>query len=120
MRVVPRIETDKNEVGENIRLQREAQGLSQDDLADRMGSTRQFISRHESGTQEMRLVTFIQYCEALNVSPELLFPDRLRNSNEGNMAYRLLKLTADMTEEDQTLLFRLAQRLKGDQTQLIR
>ena len=60
MRLVLRNEKDIEEIGEKIRLAREAQGMSQDDLADLMGTERVTVSRHESGTREMKIATFLQ------------------------------------------------------------
>jgi len=70
VRLVLRNDQDKYEIGENIRLAREAQGMSQDDLADLVGTSRKAVSRYETGTTEMGIVTFFQYAEALNSRPE--------------------------------------------------
>ena len=48
-------EHDKYEIGEKIREKRTALGLSQDELADLIGSDGNSISRHENGSREMKI-----------------------------------------------------------------
>ena len=112
-RVVQKQEADKITVGNNIRIEREAQKLSQDELADMLGTTRKMVSRYETGAQEMGINTFIQYCDALKVKPERLFPERLRECGAQSKADRLAELAADLPDEDVDYLLLLAKRLKG-------
>ncbi len=69
---------DPAEIGQRIRTVRESRGLSQDRLADRMGTSRNAVSRHENGENDMSAGTFFQYAEALETSPQALAPDRFR------------------------------------------
>ena len=73
MRLVLRNDQIKNEIGEKLRIKREKLGMSQDDLADLVGTSRKAVSRYETGTTEMGIVTFFQYAEALNSRPEAFF-----------------------------------------------
>ena len=54
MRLVSRDSNDVYEVGEKIREMREAQGMSQDEMANAMGTDRKTVSRHETGEQKRR------------------------------------------------------------------
>ncbi len=112
-RVVLKREADKITVGDNIRIEREAQKLSQDELADMLGTTRKMVSRYENGAQEMGINTFIQYCDALKVKPERLLPERLKECGAQSKADRLAELAADLPDEDVDYLLLLAKRLKG-------
>lgn len=53
-----------------LREAREARGLSLEDLAKRMGTTRQFISRCELGRLTPRADTVERFCAALDVPPD--------------------------------------------------
>ncbi len=53
-----------------LREAREARGLSLDDLAERIGTSRQLLHRYEAGKVTPRPETFIRICAALNVTPE--------------------------------------------------
>lgn len=51
---------------------RKAQGLSQRDLADRMGKPRSFISKIENRERRLDVVEFIALARALQIEPGLL------------------------------------------------
>ena len=72
MQQVPGIIKDREAIGEKLRQVREAQGLTQDALAMRLGTDRKVISKHESGQQDMKMSSFIDYLEVLNVTPDQL------------------------------------------------
>lgn len=55
---------------DRLREAREARGLSLDELAERIGTSRQLIHRYERGKVTPRPETFIRICAALNVTPE--------------------------------------------------
>jgi Zn-dependent peptidase ImmA (M78 family)/DNA-binding XRE family transcriptional regulator len=53
-----------------LREAREARGLSLDELAERIGTSRQLVHRYEHGKVTPRPETFIRICAALNVTPD--------------------------------------------------
>lgn len=53
-----------------LREAREARGLSLDELASRIGTSRQLIHRYEAGRVTPRPETFVRLCAALNVTPD--------------------------------------------------
>jgi transcriptional regulator with XRE-family HTH domain len=110
MRLVLRNEKDIEEIGEKIRLAREAQGMSQDDLADLMGTERVTVSRHESGTREMKIATFLQYADALNTDPALLFPDHVRTQENQSPKERLIEIIRRLPAEDVNAMLMTAER----------
>lgn len=96
---------DPSEIGQRIRAIRESRGLSQDRLADRMGTNRNAVSRHEKGENDMSVGTFFQYAEALEISPQALAPDRFRQES---------------APEDVTSLDRILTRLSKGSLQMVR
>lgn len=59
-------------VGNRIRISREAAGLTQEELAEKLNLSAQFISTIERGVAGASLATIIRLCEVLNVSTEWL------------------------------------------------
>ena len=110
MRLVLRQETDKYEIGEKIRDARKAQGMSQDDLAELIGSDPQTISRHESGSREMAIGTLFQYVEALCDKPEDFFPERFEH-RETAQAEKIYRIAKTLDEEDLGILLAMAERM---------
>lgn len=100
------------EIGQNIRARRKALGLSQDDLADRLGTDRNAISRHENGSREMGIIAFCDYTEALMANPSDLLPERVRPKLEGTYA-ELMETAAGLSEGDLAILLSMAKRLKN-------
>jgi transcriptional regulator with XRE-family HTH domain len=60
-------------VGENVRRCREAAGLSQEELAARMGVEQGYISRLEAGNRNPTIVTVWHAAQALGVGAATLF-----------------------------------------------
>ena len=58
--------------GQNIKAARGAAGISQTELAERIGTTRQQIGKYEAGTQDMTLNRLFQIASALGVEPDTL------------------------------------------------
>lgn len=49
--------------------QRQVEGLTQVELASRLGRTQSFVSKYELGERRLDVVEFIAICRALEVSP---------------------------------------------------
>jgi transcriptional regulator with XRE-family HTH domain len=60
-------------VGSNVRRYREAAGLSQEDLAARIGVDQGYVSKLEAGARNPTIVTVWHVAEALKVHPSALF-----------------------------------------------
>jgi transcriptional regulator with XRE-family HTH domain len=58
--------------GEVVTREREALGLSQEDLADRSGLSTTTIQKYEAGEREPRARALIQLASALEVTPDVL------------------------------------------------
>jgi transcriptional regulator with XRE-family HTH domain len=61
-------------LGRLLRARRESVGLSQGELARRVGMTRTSITNIESGRQKVQLHTLYDVARALDVPPEVLLP----------------------------------------------
>ncbi len=56
-----------------MRDARDRAGLSQVELAERLGKPQSFVSKYESGERRLDVAEFIQICQAMEVSaPKLL------------------------------------------------
>jgi transcriptional regulator with XRE-family HTH domain len=63
----------KNRLGANVRRLRNDAGLTQDDLSERAGIFRTYLSRIESGKSNPTLLVLVALADALVVTPcELL------------------------------------------------
>ena len=112
MRLVSRDANDVYEIGNKIREAREAQGMSQDDLADVMETDRGTISRYERGLHEMSILTFIRFSEALNTKPEKLMPQRLSEKTDLSKREQLGESTASLSDSDLEILLGMAERMR--------
>ena len=75
------INTDLLETGEKIRFLRESKGMSQEQLAELVGVSKNSIHRYENGTVEMKMIMMFRIAFVLEVSPYDLTPSRYRVSN---------------------------------------
>jgi transcriptional regulator with XRE-family HTH domain len=48
---------------------RESEGLTQDELADRLGRPQSFVSKYERGQRRLDVVELIEIAEALRIDP---------------------------------------------------
>ena len=64
--------TDKL-IGQNIRATRLARGVTQQELANRIGVTFQQVQKYETGTNGVRGSRLVQIAKALNTAVVVLF-----------------------------------------------
>lgn len=67
-------------VGNNVRRLRNAAGLSQAKLADRLGVDRAYVSGLERGQRNPTIVTLWHVAEALGVKVRAFFDERVRRA----------------------------------------
>jgi transcriptional regulator with XRE-family HTH domain len=89
-------------VGKNIQRVRKAQGITQDELAEKIGTIKQTVSKIERGVYSPPLKMFYEICEVINASPnQLLYTDsdwsEWREESITGIDYSLLDL-GDMIE----------------------
>ena len=75
------LNSDLVETGDKIRMIRETLGLSQDELAERMGLCKNSIYRYEKGIASMKLDIFYQFADTFDVEPNVMLSDRRKNQN---------------------------------------
>lgn len=56
---------------------REALGIEQTVVAERLGVTKQMVSMMERGLRKINLDQFVEWCEALGVKPSAVLEDEL-------------------------------------------
>ena len=67
-----------NVFGENLRRIRKARGISQEELARLLGTSKQVISRYENGQRSPKLSTVEEYADKLGVSVAMLVTDSFK------------------------------------------
>ncbi len=66
----------QRQLGTNLRAQRLARGLSQEEFADTLGVHRTYVGGLERGERNVTLQTVERLADRLKVSPEALLTDR--------------------------------------------
>lgn len=61
-----------------LREVREQRGLSQVELAERLGNTQTFVSKVERGERRLDVVELIEFCEAMEVPVDQWLKDYLK------------------------------------------
>jgi transcriptional regulator with XRE-family HTH domain len=69
----------RKQIGTQIRLAREKLGMTQDELAERLGKTRNAISSYETGTRTIRVTELPELAEALKVPIVYFFGNEYRD-----------------------------------------
>ena len=64
-----KVDPELREIGRAIRAEREARGLSQEELADRSGLHRNYIGGIERGERNVGVKALLRIAEAFNVHP---------------------------------------------------
>jgi transcriptional regulator with XRE-family HTH domain len=69
-----------------LKSERERLGITQTDLADRLGNTQTFVSKCERGERRIDAVELVEFAEALGIEPADLFGQFLakRGQNSSN------------------------------------
>jgi len=113
---VPWHENDPVEIGEKIRLFRKKRKLSQDQLADLMGTDRNAVHRHEKGQHDMSICTLLRYADALEADPSSLFPDRYRDDSFGERTREAGRIMEMLSEENYRRILDMAKALLETET----
>ena len=69
---------DHQEIGLNIARLRDQRGMAQVDLAEELGISKNSVGAIERGETDFRISTLISACDAFDVSPSEILPDRLK------------------------------------------
>ncbi len=89
-------------IGENIQKLRKESGLSQEDLAEMLGVSRQAVSKWESDAAQPTMVNIIALAKAFDVSIGSLFGDGSENDAKGpEIDPQLVRLFTEQNEANQ-------------------
>jgi len=103
----------KKYIGGRIKHFRNEQGLSQDALAEKLGTTRQTVSRYENGDRQANQDILFKLSDVFNVSIDDFFPNNDKKNNELD---RALRMTDGLELKDMEFLNQLIEKtlsLKG-------
>ena len=112
-----RYSQDVYDVGGRIREKREAAGLTQEQLAERAGISRNAISRYETAENEMRISTLFKIADGLGISPDELMPERFAENDETAEDFEtdeiteIVLLLGRMEGEDRGAVLRLLRKM---------
>lgn len=81
-----------------LRKARHAVGVTQTQLAERVGNRQVFISKLERGDRRMDVIDLFEYCEAAGIEP-VAFVKALKTALEGAAKPRLGKLAIHKSQK---------------------
>lgn len=93
-------------LGKNIKQIRKLEGLSQEELAERIGKSAHFISLIERGESGLSVNTIIDICKALHTDTNSIFSDVIDTSNIPNSSF-LSKSLDTFKEKDKDMVLYL-------------
>ena len=71
----------RKSIGKKIKLARNKQNYTQEELAEKLGLSTRYISQLERGIAFGSATTIINICKALQISSDFLFSDLIQNSS---------------------------------------
>lgn len=97
-------------IGAMLRQAREAAGMTQDEVARRLGTKKSAISRMENHADDVRLSTLRNYAEAIGASLEITIAQaRQHLVREERAAYQVSQAVEDEDAQDETERQKLTQ-----------
>lgn len=75
------------DIGQRIRTIRMEKGLSQTDLAIAVDTSRNVISKWESGEAAIRMDSLLRLCDELKIPPATVIPRNTDNTDETDLLY---------------------------------
>jgi transcriptional regulator with XRE-family HTH domain len=99
----------KSKIGEKIREVRRLKGISQTELAEKVGLSYQQIQKYEKGKSSISVERLFQIAYALNVSIKTFFGEDYNKVAEGKEGYR-----SELFSEEEVLLIKHFRKIKGD------
>ena len=92
----------ENKLAENIRSYRKDLGLSQEQLAERLGITLGTVSKWERGASEPDLLYVMEIAELFHISVDVLIGYTMRGSNADEEKERIKKLAKEKSVQEAT------------------
>lgn len=88
-----------NFVGEQIKKWRLVRNMNQEELAERLNTTKQTVSRYEKGERKANQDVLFDLAKILNVSINEFFP-KLENDSNNKIKTLAAHIDDDVTEEE--------------------
>lgn len=101
---------DLSEVGSRIKKARKSKGISQVELADKLGISVSHISNIENGKKNVGLDIFIDITDALDISADWLLNGT--SDSSALIPEQAIQLFADCTESEIQTLLNVAREVK--------
>lgn len=105
----------KKFIGKRIKEFRNKRGMTQDELADLLGTTKQTVSRYENGERQANQDILFELSNIFNVSIDEFFPKKEHITDEFE---RALKMTEGLDVKDMEFLNKLIEKtlsLEGEE-----
>ena len=66
------IDTSRTKIGKSLAFCRRSKGYTQEELAEKLGVSREMVSKWEEGKRNLHAVAIFQICKTLNISADYL------------------------------------------------
>ena len=76
---------DKNIFGEQLKAYRVSHDMSQEQLASRLGTSKQVISRYESGLRTPKISVLAEYAKKLDLDVHYFFSETYDRATAGSL-----------------------------------
>ena len=93
------MQLDYADIGRRIRIARTAIGLTQGELAKRMGVSASFVGHLERGTRQASLETLVNLANELDLSVDYLLAACLKNSTPNSQQIPYTEKQLDLMQE---------------------
>lgn len=112
----------KHYIGAKIKEYRKDNKMTQQDLADRLNTTKQTIGRYEKGTRKVNQDILFKLCDIFHVTLDDFFPtDTIDNyGQEDTLLNQITDITAQLTLSRQNNVYNYASTLLDEQNNVYR
>ncbi|MCR1822730.1 helix-turn-helix transcriptional regulator [Terrisporobacter muris] len=105
---------EQNKLGNNIRREREARKLTQEELGKILGVSKQTVSSWEKGDKKPRVDKLNSLAELFNSSVDDLL-EKTSIPSESEKYYKVAKEIYELDEEDRKFIKQMIKKLKKNQ-----
>ncbi|MDO4364612.1 MAG: helix-turn-helix transcriptional regulator [Clostridia bacterium] len=106
---------DSNIIGNRIKKFREASGITQEQLGEKINLSRNQVSNLERGFNKLSYKTLVELCDVLNICPcELMC-----GADHKTVADDTIDLIKHMDENDQTIVYQMILAYKETKEKII-
>ena len=110
----------KKYIGNQIKLFRKSAGLTQDELAQKLNTTKQTISRYEKGDRKANQDMLFSLCDIFGVSIDDFFPSTNENSttptaSPDSLTQQITDKVVQLTPDNKKIVLRTSEKLLNEQ-----